>query len=196
MSLHGGRPARDQAEAAAMALELSKILFWRAMRMTGGDWDEADDLVQEAFTAALAAWNKVGGRPRDGQLAWLTSVMTNKKIDAWRSERKGSYPVAEVPDIRAAASPESVVLSQQALARCDAVIKSMPPERRKVAFLRWYCGWTTREIAEWNGIKESTVRGHVMKALRQLNAEVRPELPFIDDIPDDDEEIPGEREEA
>jgi len=38
--------------------------------------------------------------------------------------------------------------------------------------------------------------GELAAALRQLNAEVRPELPFIDDIPDDDEEIPGEREEA
>lgn len=177
-----------------MALELGKLLFWRAMRMTG-DWEEADDLVQEAFTAALAVWDRIGGSPRDVQLSWLTRVMTNKKVDAWRSERRGSYPVAEVPDVQVAASAESVVLSQQALARCDAVISSMPAERRKVAFLRWYCGWTTKEIADWNGIKESTVRGHVMKALRQLNAEVRPELPFIDDAPDD-EEIPGEREEA
>jgi RNA polymerase sigma-70 factor (ECF subfamily) len=179
-----------------MSLELAKVLFGRALRATGGDWSEAEDLTQEAFTAALAAWDTVGAWPRDRQLAWLTRVVTNKKIDAWRSERRGSYPVAEVPDIRTMPSAESVALSAQALARCDAVISSMPPERRKVAFLRWRCGWTTREIAEWNGIKQSTVRGHLMRALQQLNAEVRPELPFTDDIPDNDQEIPGEREEA
>lgn len=196
MSPAGGHPARARAEAAALVLELGKTLFGRALRLTDGDWSEAEDLIQEAFTAALAAWDKVGGWPRDRQLAWLTRVMMNKKIDAWRSERRGSFPVAEVPDIRTAPSPESVVLSQHALGRCDAVIAAMPAERRKVAFLRWYCGWTTREIAEWNGIAEATVRGHLMRAVRQLNEEVRPDVPFIDDVADDDEEIPAEREEA
>ena len=115
------------------------------------------------------------------------------------SGARGLAPPAARPAGRTwprAPSAESVVLSKQALARCDAVISAMPAERRKVAFLRWYCGWTTREIPEWNGIKESTVRGHLMRALRQLNAEVWPVLPFIDDVLDDDEEIPGEREEA
>jgi RNA polymerase sigma factor (sigma-70 family) len=191
-----GHPARDRAEAAALALELSSNLFGRALRLTGGDWSEAEDLNQEAFTAALAAWDTVGGWPRDKQLAWLTRVMMNKKIDAWRSERRGSYPVAEVPDIRTAPSPESVVLNQHALGRCDAVISAISHERRKVAFLRWYCGWTTREIAEWNGIATATLRGHLMRAVRQLNEQVRPEVPLIDDVLDDDEEIPGEQEEA
>jgi RNA polymerase sigma factor (sigma-70 family) len=192
----GGHPARARAEAAALALELGKTLFGRALRLTDGDWSGAEDLIQEAFTAALAAWDKVGGWPRDRQLAWLTRVMMNKKIDAWRSEHRGSYPVAEVPDIRTVPSPESVVLSQHALGRCDAVIAAMPAERRKVAFLRWYCGWTTREIAEWNGIAQATVRGHLMLAVRQLNEEVRPDVPFIDDVTDDDQQVPAEREEA
>lgn len=194
MSSPGQRPARDKAEVAALALELGREIFGRGMRLTG-DWSQAEDLVQEAFTAALDAWDKVGGWPRERQLAWLTRVMMNKKIDEWRAERRGSYPVAEVPDIRTVPSAESVVLDQQALARCDAVIAGMPAERRKVAFLRWYRRWTTREIAEWNGITQVTVRRHLMLALRQLNEEVRPEVPFIDDVPDDDE-IPGEREEA
>jgi RNA polymerase sigma-70 factor (ECF subfamily) len=176
-------------------MEVSSILFGRALRCTG-DWDQAQDLVQEAFTAALDRWDRIGALPRDHQLAWLTSVMTNKKIDMWRSERRrGTYPVAEVPDIRTAPSAESVVLNEHALARCDVVISEMPPERRKVAFLRWYCRWTVKEIAEWNGIAASTVRGHLMRALQQLNDEVRPEVPFIDDVLDDDE-VPGEREEA
>jgi RNA polymerase sigma factor (sigma-70 family) len=120
--------------------------------------------------------------------------MMNKKIDAWRSVHRRGYPVAEVPDIRTAPSPESVVLDQRALERCDEVISTMPPERKKVALLRWYCRWTVKEIAAWNGISEATVRGHLMRARRQLNEEVRPEVSFLDDVTDDDE-APGEREE-
>jgi RNA polymerase sigma-70 factor, ECF subfamily len=187
-------PPRDRAEAATLALELGETLFGRAYRLTN-DWSESQDLVQEAFTAALARWDEIGGQPRDKQLAWLTRVVMNKRIDAWRSERKRTNPVAEVPDIRAAPSAESVVLNQEALSGCDAAISAMPPQQRKVAFLRWYCRWTTREIAEWNGIAEATVRVHLMRAVRQLNEEVRPEVPFIDDAPDSNE-IPGEREEA
>jgi DNA-directed RNA polymerase specialized sigma24 family protein len=53
------------------------------MQLTG-DWAEADDLVQEAFTAALTAWSTVGSYPRSQQLAWLNRVMINKKVDRWR----------------------------------------------------------------------------------------------------------------
>ena len=190
----GQHPRRDMAEVGALALELSGVLFGRALRLTG-DWCEADDLVQEAFTAALTNWDKISGRPRDQQLGWLNRVMINKKIDRWRTAGKRSIPVAEVPEIRTAASSEEVALVRHALDRCDAVIKAMPPERRKAAFLRWYCRWTAREIADWSGIAESTVRGHLMWALRRLNEEARPELPFIDDLIEDDE-FPGRQEEA
>lgn len=180
-----------------MVHELGKTLFSRATRLAGNDWSDANDLVQDAYTKALREWDKVRGWPRDRQLAWLTTVMTSKKIDEWRkSKRRVTYPVAEVPDIRTAPSSESVALDRHALDQVDAVISAMPPARRNVAHLRWRCGWTNQEIAECLGIAAATVRGHVMRALQQLNEEVRPEVPFIDDVPDDDEEIPGEREEA
>jgi len=190
------RPSvRDAAEVGALALELADILFSRAVRLTG-DWAEADDLVQEAFTAALTAWDTVGSYPHRGnqQLAWLNRVMINKKIDRWRAAQRLGRPVAEVPDLWTAASAESVALDREALRRCDEVIRKMPPERRKAAFLHWYCGWTAREIADWNAVEASTVRGHLMRALRQLNEEVQAEMPFIDDLKDDEDT--GKREEA
>jgi RNA polymerase sigma-70 factor (ECF subfamily) len=186
------RSVNDAAEVAVLALEVSSELFSRALRLAG-DWAEADDLVQEAFTAVLTDWGRVRGYPRDQQLAWLNRVMINKQVDRWRVGRRHASPVAEVPDIRAAASAESIALDREALRRCDEVIKSMPPERRKAAFLRWYCGWSAAEIAEWNGVAAPTVRVHLMLALKQLNEEVRPHVPFIDDV---DDQNAGKREEA
>jgi DNA-directed RNA polymerase specialized sigma24 family protein len=130
-----------------------------------------------------------------GLMTWLNRVVINKKIDRWRTEQKWSIPVAEVPETRTTASAEDVALARHALDQCDVVIKAMAPERRKAAFLRWYCGWGVKEIADWCGIAESTVRGHLMWARRQLNDEARQELPFIDDLIEDDE-FPGRREEA
>jgi DNA-directed RNA polymerase specialized sigma24 family protein len=82
--------------------------------------------------------------------------MINKKIGRWRTEGRRGHPVAEVPDIQTAPSPEDVVLDERTLGRFDAAIKDLPPVRRKVAFLHWYCGWTVRQIAEWNGSTAST----------------------------------------
>jgi RNA polymerase sigma factor (sigma-70 family) len=180
-------PEKDMAEAGALALEVSRFLFAQAYRITG-DWAESEDLVQEAITAALDIWDRFSGWPRTVQVSWLSRVVVNKKIDWWRTGHRRNYPLAEVPDIRVSVSTETVALNCSVLDRVDEVIKQMPPERKKVAFLRWYCCWTIKEIAEWNGVTPSTVRGHVMWALRELNEKVRPELPFIDDITDDGDE--------
>lgn len=175
--------ARDSAEVAALALASYPIMLSRARRLAT-DWDDAEDLVQEAFTAALKDWSRIRRYPPSRQDAWLTRVMVNKQIDRWRTGRRHSIPVAEVPELRTAASAEQVALDRAALHRCDEAISAMPPQQRKTAFLRWYCGWTASEIAEWNGVKGGTVRVHLSRALKQLNEEVRPHMPFIDDLDD------------
>ncbi len=185
-------PASDRAEVATLALRVYTVALSRARRLTDNLAD-AEDLVQEAFTAALARWDKIRLQSQDHQLAWLTRVMINKKIDQWRTPH--AIPVPEVRDPQGAtASAERTALDREALARCDQVIRTMPPEQRKTAFLRWYCGWTTSEIAEWNGVAEATVRVHLWRARQQLNEEARPHMPFIDDV--DDDKDTGGREEA
>jgi RNA polymerase sigma factor (sigma-70 family) len=169
-----------------MALTAYPAMLSRARRLAT-DWADAEDLVQEAFTAALRDWGQFRRYTPSRKDAWLTRVMVNKQVDRWRTGRRHSIPVAEVPELRASASAEQVALDRAALRRCDQVISTMPLEQRKTAFLRWYCGWTTSEIARWNGVAASTVRVHLSRALKQLNEEARPHMPFVDDLDEYDD---------
>lgn len=56
------------------------------IRITNGDFDLAEELVQDAFAAALARW-PVEGTP-DEPRAWLISVARNKAVDAIRRRVK------------------------------------------------------------------------------------------------------------
>ena len=50
-----------------------------------GDWDLAEDAVQDAFATALARWPR-DGVPRD-PAAWIVAVARNRAIDRVRRER-------------------------------------------------------------------------------------------------------------
>src|SRR5260221_1027330 len=47
-----------------------------------GSWADAEDLVQEAYTAAHRKWNVVGGY--DDPSAWVRRVIANAAISRWR----------------------------------------------------------------------------------------------------------------
>jgi predicted RNA polymerase sigma factor len=50
-----------------------------------GDFDAAEDAVQEALLAAASHWPREGvpGNPR----GWLIRAATRRLVDQWRSER-------------------------------------------------------------------------------------------------------------
>ena len=50
-----------------------------------GDWDVAEEAVQDAFAAALVAWPR-DGVPRD-PAAWIVAVARRRAIDRLRRER-------------------------------------------------------------------------------------------------------------
>jgi RNA polymerase sigma-70 factor, ECF subfamily len=70
---------------AVFRAERARVLA-TTIRVTNGDFDLAEEMVQEAFAAALDRW-PVEGTP-DEPRAWLTSVARNKAIDAIRRRVK------------------------------------------------------------------------------------------------------------
>ncbi|NEA23978.1 sigma factor, partial [Actinomadura bangladeshensis] len=53
-----------------------------------GDWDLAEDCAQDAFAAALTAWQRDGVPRRPG--AWLTTAARNRAIDRLRRDAAGA----------------------------------------------------------------------------------------------------------
>jgi RNA polymerase sigma-70 factor, ECF subfamily len=169
------------AEITHLFLKTAADLHAFARTLPGVDEHAADDLVQEAFQAAAFRWSDLAGRDTEGQRCWLFKVVRNKAIDQWRRNCK-SVPIPEPPEVSSAADTTADrVISVIALEKCWSVVRAMPPVRQQVAFLRWSEDWSSADIAALLGIEQSTVRGHLKKAVDELRDQAGADVPFIRD---------------
>src|SRR4029079_5506745 len=101
---------RESFETWARARQ--QILVRSAYLLTG-DFQRAEELVQEAMVRAAARWDQL----RDGSPdAWVRTVVYREHVSWWRRTRREH--LVEVVDDRAAAGPgEAAVLLRAALAR-------------------------------------------------------------------------------
>src|SRR5690348_4066320 len=95
-AIRGEDPAErgpvQAAVADAFRAEWGRVLA--ALIRTTGDWDLAEDCVQDAFAQAMTRWNADGIPDRPG--AWLTTVARNRAIDRIRRRTTEAAKLEEV----------------------------------------------------------------------------------------------------
>lgn len=126
----------------------------------------ADDVAQETMLRLLRMRSRidVNGRPR----ALLFTIAGNVARDARRRRRAASNAPRDVACPPAARSPE-----EHAIEKLDGVIvrrafNELPPEDRKLMFLRHVEGASCRDISERENISYGAVRQRLSRAGRQL----------------------------
>ncbi len=149
-----------------------------------GSFDEAEDLVQEAFLRAWRGRETYAGR--SSVRAWLYRIATNACLDALdkrprRPLENGEiawlqpYPdelLAQVPDRRE--GPENVALARETVELAFiAAIQHLAPLPRAVLVLRDVLGCSAKQTA---GLLETT-EASVNSALQRARAELRRSLP-------------------
>ena len=116
------------------------------IRVTNGDFDLAEEIVQEAFAAALARW-PTEGTPAEPR-AWLISVARNKAIDTIRRRVKLRAIVAAEDPVDAVAASELVAVPDDRLRLIFTCCHPALAREAQVALtLRTLGGLTTEEIA-------------------------------------------------
>src|SRR5262249_56105090 len=75
-------------------------------------------------------------------------------------------------------SPEEALLGRERRREIAAALAKLPERQRSVFVLSHVEGRTSREVSALTGLNESTVRGHLFRAIRQL-----PTLPAADARP-------------
>jgi RNA polymerase sigma-70 factor (ECF subfamily) len=116
------------------------------IRVTHGDFDLAEEAVQDAFAAALARW-PTEGTP-DEPRHWLISVARNKAIDVIRRRVKLREIVACEPEDDGAAATELVAVPDDRLRLIYTCCHPALATEAQVALtLRTLGGLTTEEIA-------------------------------------------------
>jgi RNA polymerase sigma factor (sigma-70 family) len=135
----------------------------RAVMVSVGDQDTAQELVAEAFTRACASWRKVSRHPAPE--AWVVRTALNLNISRWRRRREVLVPD---PGMVADLGVSDTETSSPGDPRIMAALMRLPPRQRQVVTMRLLLDLDTRRTAELLGITPNTVMVHMTRALAAL----------------------------
>jgi RNA polymerase sigma-70 factor, ECF subfamily len=154
-----------------------------------GDFDRAEEALQEAFAAAAARWPREGvpASPR----AWLVSAGRFKGIDALRRRARFDASLAELADRLAAQEEDAAAADRPALGddRLRLVFTcchpALPPDAQVALTLREVCGLTTEEIAAAFLVRPPTVAQRIVRAKARIREERIPyQVPEREALPE------------
>jgi len=142
-----------------------------------GDFDAAEEAMQDAFAAALEQWPSAGtpGNPR----AWLVSTARHKAIDKLRRRARFEKKREEITAIAALEQEER--LAENPLEALDVSIlddrlrliftcchPSLAPEAQIALTLKTLCGLSTEEIARAFLIPAPTMAQRLVRAKQKI----------------------------
>jgi RNA polymerase sigma-70 factor, ECF subfamily len=135
-----------------------------------GDFDLAEEAVQDAFVTALERWPTDGIPDNPG--AWITTTARNRAIDRLRREASGRSKTELAERVRALDAigedmPEIPDDRLRLIFTC--CHPALPVEARVALTLRTVGGLSTREIARAFLVSEPTVAQRLVRAKRKIS---------------------------
>ena len=140
-----------------------------------GDFDLAEEVVQEAFIAAVEQWPSAGAP--DNPRAWLVATAKHKAIDRLRRRFRFQQKQAELAYL-------SALEQEERSTPADLPDNSVPDERLRLIFtcchpsiaseaqvaltLRTLCGLTTEEIARAFLVPAPTMSQRLVRAKKKI----------------------------
>ena len=126
---------------------------------------EADDVFQETFLAALRAYPRL--KRGDNLRGWLLKIASRKAIDAHRARKRAPVPAEHVDP---GTAPSNGDLPDEALWQA---VRALPDRQRTAVVLRFTFDLAYREMGEVMDSSEEAARRNVFEGLKKLREEYR-----------------------
>jgi RNA polymerase sigma-70 factor (ECF subfamily) len=188
----GGNPADPVSAAVARAFREERAIVLATLIRQAGDFQLAEDAVQDAFEAAVTAWRRDGVPAKPG--AWITTAARRRAIDRLRRDRSvvgRAERLAELTRLDAQAEEEPSMEDESSLVddrlrlifTCCHPALAMPA--RVALTLRALGGMTTGEIARAFLVAEPTMGKRIVRAKRKIaDAHIPYRVPADEELPE------------
>ncbi len=161
-------------EAFALLVDRYRTRVFSVLLRMVGNWEDAQDLAQEAFVRAYNGLHTFDGSQRFAP--WLFRVATNHCISALRRKRLPTVPLVteedgeareiQLPDL--SGDPETVLLRRERSREIEDAVLALPERYRAAVLLYHMEEMSYEEIAQVLGVPLNTVRTYLHRARAQL----------------------------
>jgi len=170
----GGSAATDPNLAVERVFRAEHGKVMAALIRALGDFDLAQEALQEALTVALERWPRDGIPPNPA--AWLVTTAKRKAIDSWRRERQRTEKYAALQRADAGSEEDMYADDAEPGAVADERLRliftcchpALSLEARVALTLRTLGGLSTAEIASALLVPEPTLGQRLVRARRKI----------------------------